>query len=157
MTTLTSTDRHNLHAVLDDGTVVLVSTASSYNDAVARWDHLDQARRAGLLPGVRHLAVRHVDDPDPRWPKTFDSFAAQRTRVMRPTKTRSAATAARSWAREHGYRGLGGGWIDNPSGHTVCQGWDTFAQRLLRSGDIRLIDGTWWVGTMLAPEIPAEA
>lgn len=147
-------DLHNVIAALSDGTFVLVSGHRPYAEAVEVWDRYDTARLHGLLPGVNHVVVRSVDDPDPRWRNARDNVRSERlVKVMRPTKARSTEAAARAWAKEHGYSGRGGGWIDNPSGHIVCQGWSTFAGRLERNGDIRLIDGTWWVGTSVPRDL----
>jgi hypothetical protein len=69
----------------------------------------------------------------------------------RPAGVRGVATSqmtdvelARTWAAHYGYTGRAGGWIYDPSGMPVLQGWDLFAQLLIKFGYITVGVGINW-------------
>jgi hypothetical protein len=81
---------------------------------------------------VLHYAVRSIDDP--RWAGLVsEGFTNKRN-------------ATKAWAKEHGYVGKPGGWIYRPNGESVCQGWDSLADTLVRQ--LKLAKGSderWYV------------
>lgn len=56
-----------------------------------------------------------------------------RTRTLTPyVDSDVARKAARAWAQAHGYQGHTGGWITDPQGRPVAQGWFNFEAKYYR-------------------------
>jgi hypothetical protein len=152
----------NHHVVLAmlgqrDGTPIgwtAVSAPLTWNHAQGLWDKLDKDRRAGVrvtgagtrLPGhVLYFAVRGVSDP--QWAELISlGYADARNSRGYPSQygDRGRVKAAKVWAKAHGYKGHGGGWIYDAQDQVVCQGWDSLALWLQRRGDIALGDDSNW-------------
>jgi hypothetical protein len=160
----TTTQTQDLHIVIaalggrSDRALIghtAVSAPLTWSDAQALFDRLDTERRAGVWtsgngvrhPGhVLHYAVRSIEDP--RWASLVGRGYANgiSRRTGYPNGDRGIEKAAKAWAKEFGYEGRAGGWIYNPSGRTVTQGWGSFADTLRRQGKIAQgSDGLWYV------------
>lgn len=53
------------------------------------------------------------------------------TKIKRPLYERDAITAAKIYADVIGVHGHIGGWIHMAHGATICQGWKSYADRLI--------------------------
>ena len=138
--------RHNewvtdgVFAVLDDDTRVALGY-DVWRPCIEMWNQLDDMRISGRLPGVKFLVVRSVDDP--AWndaPRGSVRVAAS------PTPHRDKVRAAKAWAKRNGFAGRVGGWIYDPSGRPVTQGWFGFASILVTRGKVFEVNGSWYEG-----------
>jgi hypothetical protein len=161
-TTTTTGELHIVIAALESqGQFVgytAVTAPLTWDGALARWDELQSnlsrsmhgpakvLSKPGLWRGhVRDYAVRSVADP---------RFAPLVGKGYRDAVTRDGfkgdlsgeIKATRAWAKVHGYEGRQGGWIYDPQGSPVVQGWWNFAQIQKRKGNIAEgADDKWYV------------
>lgn len=144
---------HVVAAMLDDGTTIRLPRYYSWGGAQARWDALDDARRAGLLPGVRYLVVRSANDPDPRWVGARRATCHDLRAIdpRHPKGFASLEAAGRAWGRHAGYSG-GTGWGPSGSGGWIfldgrpqCHGWFRLACWARDHGHVRLVNDRWMV------------
>jgi hypothetical protein len=129
-----------------------VSPALSFDDAISVWTELDyklhqEAQRYSALKRGDYFMVRSVDDPKwsflldgkcgtPTLPKAFK----QASRREHTSATDAVVRAAKLYAKEHGIGGAKGGWIYYPgSNRTICQGWHSYAEIVLRKGALRTL------------------
>jgi hypothetical protein len=130
-----------------------VSAPLVWDQAVALWDRKDkynrEVRRNRLNHHVEYYMVRSVKDPayQALVSKGYTDQVDRKTGRKTGTDAFSGRSkAAKAWAKLHGYEGREGGWIYNPSGHTVTQGWASFASICARQGRIAPgSDGAWYV------------
>lgn len=162
---VTAGDLHFVIAAIESQGHIVGYTAMTaplaWDDAINRWERLDNARRyrnqqvATLQRGrrqihhIRYLMVRAANDP--RWSSLLgqpyrDAMSRRHPGQRSSQGDRGKIKAAKAWAKDHGYHGAEGGWIYNPSGGTVCQGWASFAMTRHAIGDIAEgADGAWYV------------
>jgi hypothetical protein len=83
------------------------------------------------------------------------SHAASVARLLR-TKATSQMTAeelAKVWAAQRGFYSQEGGWVYDPSGEPVKQGWYAFAHYLAFLGHIKVGRGINWAKSQHLPEV----
>jgi hypothetical protein len=128
-----------------------VTAPMGYDQAIKRYDELQGriGRIGHTLPGrsgrVMNYAVRSVDDP--RFATLVGRGYADAVRRDGLKGDESGEIkAARAWAKQHGWEGRPGGWIYNPRGKPVVQGWWSFAEMLKRKSWISEgADDKWYV------------
>lgn len=64
---------------------------------------------------------------------------------MKSSSEKTARELALDFAKVRNYEGRDGGWIYNPAGKPVVQGWDSFAKWLIRKGWITPGVGIDWL------------
>lgn len=116
-------DRHIVYATTSASPRrdVRVSEVLSYDEAIALWTTLDEARRAGKLPQTAFFSVRHADDG--AWP----SAAPIKRIYTAPAKEHRSKVDAAKIAALRAYRERGGdpgsgGWFYE-IGSTWKHGW----------------------------------
>lgn len=61
-----------------------------------------------------------------------------------PTWTMTTTELARVWAAQHGMTARTGGWLYDPAGRPVCQGWSALTAYLVRRGVVAAGRGVDW-------------
>lgn len=157
------------------GQTYRVSDPSTYGEALAEWDRLDDLRRAGHLPHVRHFEVRTVElgpdrplvGPEVRSHGRYDRAPLNLT-LTRPvastrgfSKPEAAARAAwklfapvyrTRWDRDTGHAPSGvqgrGGWFYYPNGQTAAQGLHNLARLARLRGLVVEANGRYYPVTV---------
>lgn len=160
--TTTNTEYHIVVAALGGKTnkafigYTAVTAPLTYDEALKVWTEREQVRSEHSSKRgshVLHYAVRSVADPRfaPLVGRGFADAVSTYTDRQGETHTRTGRErgiekAAKAWAKLYGYEGRAGGWIYDPSGESVTQGWTSFAGDLRRAGKIAQgADGLWYV------------
>ena len=124
-------------------------TRISNERTARRYPMLNTKTIEGVVYYVNSYAVRSLNDPrfagliGPGFADTVHrtGFLAGKTEAGS-----GRVKAAKAWARKHGWSGAKGGWIYNPHGKAMTQGWESFALRCARLGHIlQGADGRWYL------------
>jgi hypothetical protein len=164
VTAMTETNVQDLHIVVaaleSQGQFVgycAVTAPLTYNEALEVWERKQRLKigvNARRNRGhVREYAVRSVADPRfaPLVGRGYADAVSRWTdregvEHVGKGRLRGSEKAAMAWAKEFGYKGRGGGWIEDANGGIVCQGWGSFATMCRSAGRIAQgSDGKWYV------------
>lgn len=159
-------DTHYVYATTADGTTHRVSDPLPWGQAQSAWNRLDENRRAGCMPHVRHFEVRSTDDTQPRFAEAKTNPLVLKVVVANSRGHKHVADAARvawklhfptfrSWYdrrvapddkdRRTGTQGRGG-WYYFPNGQTAAQGLTGLAPVAKKRGMVvHGADGRWYV------------
>lgn len=118
---------HAVYATLADGTISKGDEHYTYGAAVGVWTRLDDQRRAGLFPHVKHFEVRDTTDPKYAGARTFlgafEPMDEKRRGFSSPVA--AAKLAWRLWQGETTRTGKAqghGGWFYWQNGRTAFHG-----------------------------------